>query len=69
VSGIDTRILCPACGREIGVVLRERRVPEDILLVFAYLRMSAEGDHVFQGEKLCVCGKTARVSLIVSADE
>jgi hypothetical protein len=67
MDGIQTRVYCPECGKEIELLLKRQIIPGPLLAMMKAMSVDAGNDHAYKGEMVCSCGKTVKATFVIEA--
>jgi hypothetical protein len=62
MDGIQTKVYCPACGKEIELLLERQEMPNERIIGFMRMLNMPVGDETaYRGETECSCGKAIKI--------
>jgi ssDNA-binding Zn-finger/Zn-ribbon topoisomerase 1 len=67
MGGIQTKVFCPECGKEVELILEKHEIPGQLYQMMKALNLPAGNETAYKGEQECVCGKIVKITFIVEA--
>jgi hypothetical protein len=67
MDGIQTRVFCPDCGKEVELLLERQEVPKELSQIMKMLEVPVGGETAYRGQVECSCGKIVKISFIIEA--
>jgi hypothetical protein len=67
MDGIETKIFCPNCPKEVSLLLERHDVPRPLQDMIKALRFPVGNEIAYKGQTDCSCGKIVKVTFVMEA--
>jgi hypothetical protein len=67
MDGIQTRVFCPECGKEVELLLERQDVPKELSHLMKMFNVPVGGETAYKGQVECSCGKILKISFLIEA--
>jgi hypothetical protein len=67
MDGIETKVYCPNCHKEVSLLLERNDVPRPIQDMMKALRLPVGNEIAYKGHTNCSCGKIVKVTFVMEA--